>query len=165
MGNTNRHMRLSPRSIYSAISLGVLSLFLTAGCGKKTQSIFDAISQMSLTDSKGVSVDMGLKLPSSQYVCILGPYTSRVDINTDVSKDLNIYLNKLDFRGAEGSWTFVVGSINAWSHEQISRTGIELMPLRADDGRVRDSICGLTSSIRIVKTTQIKVYFLNSEKK
>lgn len=144
--------------------LGILFI-LSAGCDQLDKSIASNILRVGVTSPKGILSDVALKLPPSDYICVLGPYTRRIVTKTEVSNEVNAYLSALDFQGDEGHWILVYGVPGNWKHEQISLRKVELFHVATTDGSQADSVCGQANAVRLIQYAPGVVSFIAKDKK
>jgi hypothetical protein len=133
------------------------------GCMELNQPVLKALKVAS--PSIGNQLSRALSFPEDRYVCILEPYTNRVDTKHLFSTQINLYLSLVQFLGDEGHWTIVHGVTENWIAEKIKRKSMELQDLRNADGKKIDSMCGYAKNILFHKPLSDKVTFDLMEQK
>ncbi len=112
-----------------------------------------------------LTVSSALELPDGAYICVLGPYTRRIDAEGIYSNEINALLSTGEFLGDEGHWTFVYGQSGKWKAEKIQRRIVDLDDFKSVNAKKFNSVCGYANSIQISKPSKDKVLVELKEKK
>jgi hypothetical protein len=149
---------------YRLIATVVIFLFIYA-CSKSNQPVADKLLSLKTIEGSSLTVSSALGMPEESYVCILGPYTRRIDPDDAHSKEVNIFLSTDEFLGEEGHWTFLYGQSAKWTAEKIQRRVVELDSFKSINAKKFNSVCSYADRMQISKSSQDKVFFSSMEKK
>lgn len=169
MSSSNLFDRISWISIrmpfaarFALVGAVAMSVF---GCVGSDSPFKKALIALPLTPTVGLVVNQALGMPSTTYVCILEPYSSRVDLRSPFAGQINEFLKQEAYLGDEGHWGFLHGTSENWNAEKIKRRSMELVELKDIYGKKTDSVCGYANSIMLNKPSDDKVIFRLMEKK
>jgi hypothetical protein len=136
------------------ISFQVFSTFIAGafmqGCGDGPQPVFDSLNR-TIASKEVQGLHVILSVPGGTYFCILEPYASRVSSMSAIERDVNKYLESINYQGDETHWTIVYGNTLHWEIEKPRRKKAELIQKRNSMGQIIDSVCGQVTELQFVK--------------
>jgi hypothetical protein len=134
-------------------------VILLMACSGPNQPIVSKLLALELTGSTALSLSSALGLADTTYVCVLGPYTRRIDTQNSFANEINLYLSTDEYLGDEGHWTIIYGSAGSWTAEKIQRRKIDMGSFKPPGGKILDSVCGFADTIYMRKTNKTTALF------
>jgi hypothetical protein len=145
--------------IYFAMGLALYA------CAKENLRIMTVHQKLPVSTTKTHKLSTALNLSDTTYVCILGPYSSKVKVTSKLDEEVNSYLNSLNFLGDEDHWTILYGSDSKWKIERPARQLLELMPLKDLEEKKIDTLCDHANHLLLIKLASTQIIFKTGEKK